>query len=281
MSHKIAQPLALIINQSLNTGQVPSILKIAKVKPVYKKNDNTICDNYRPISLLPIVSKIFERVVHKQLSLYLSENKLLFKSQHGFRQNHSTETATLELVDKVMKHLDNNETPISIFIDLSKAFDTLNHDILLHKLSFYGIRGTALNWFSSYLSNRYQFVEYLNCKSTKLPITTGVLQGSILGPLLFNIYMNDISQASSVFDFLLYADDTTLTCSFEKLQVQGRNENIISAALNDELDKILVWLTVNKLSLNPSKTKYIIFHLPQKPASVIPSPKLNICESNK
>ena len=160
VSTKLASPLAIIVNQSLNSGIVPQALKVSKVTPVFKKNDNTLCDNYRPIALLPTISKILEKIVHKQLITYLINSKLLFNSQHGLRQNHSTETATLEFIDKILKHLDNNETPVSIFLDLTKAFDTLNHDILLYKLSCYGIHNTALDWFNSYLSQRYQYVEY-------------------------------------------------------------------------------------------------------------------------
>ena len=272
----LSYPLSIIVNQSLNTGIFPQPLKISKVTPLFKKDDKTSCNNYRPISLLPIISKVLEKVVQKQLSAYLSENKNIFCSQHGFRQNHSTETATLEFVDKILQHLENNETPISIFLDLTKAFDTLNHDILLYKLSFYGINNTALNWFSSYLSNRYQFVEFKNCHSSKLKIQTGVPQGSVLGPLLFSIYINDINIASTAFDFILYADDTTLTCIPGKL-LQSENQDVsISDAVNDELGKIFEWLLANKLSLNVSKSKYMVFHSPQKAISTLKSLKPTI-----
>ena len=276
VSTKLASPLAIIVNQSLNSGIVPQALKVSKVNPVFKKNDNTLCDNYRPIALLPTISKILEKIVHKQLITYLINSKLLFNSQHGFRQNHSTGTATIEFNDNILKHLDNNETPVSIFLDLTKAFDTLNHDILLYKLSCYGIHNTALDWFNSYLSQRYQYVEYLNCHSSKLPITTGVPQGSILGPLLFNIYINDINKASTVFDFELYADDTTLTCTLERLSPLLTRETNFSDIVNKELHNIFIWLSVNKLSLNASKTKYILFHLPQKYASRLEPLKLII-----
>ena len=163
VSFKLAYPLMIIVNQSLNSGIFPQSLKLAKIKPLLKKDDNTVINNYRPISLLPTISKIVEKVVHKQIVSYLNKHSFLFAGQHGFRNSHSTETATLEFIDKVFKHLDNDKTPISIFLDLSKAFDTLNHNILLQKLSYYGIQNSALTWFESYLTNRYQYVEYLTC----------------------------------------------------------------------------------------------------------------------
>ena len=145
-------PLVIIINQSLLTGIVPLRLKIAKVIPLFKKDDNTIVDNYRPISLLPWISKIFDRIAYKQLYSYFSDFKLFYFSQHGFRTLHSTETATLEFIDRVLNCLDSGNTDLSIFIDLSKAFDTIDHHILLSKLSYYGIRNNSLSWFESYLT---------------------------------------------------------------------------------------------------------------------------------
>ena len=221
--------LKIIINQSLTTGVFPDKLKIAKVIPLYKKGDDRILDNYRPISLLPSISKVFEKIVFQQLYEYFVSNKLIYNSQYGFRQLHSTELASLELVDRLTQNLDAGKVSISVFLDLSKAFDTLNHEILLTKLSHYGVRGTANNWFHSYLSNRQQFVHYENTQSIMMPISTGVPQGSILGPLLFLIYMNDIHEASAKFHSVLYADDTSLVeplCTFDTISQNKNNDKI-------------------------------------------------------
>ena len=275
----LSLPLSVIINQSLNTGIFPDKLKIAKVLPLYKKECNTIFDNYRPISLLPCIYKIFERVAYNQLYDYFDSHRLFYHSQHGFRTKHSTETATLEFIDKIMRHLDNGELPIAIYIDLSKAFDTIDHTILLSKLNFYGVKDNSLNWFSSYLSNRKQFVAFKDSTSDLHANDIGVPQGSILGPLLFIIYVNDLCQVTQNFTPILYADDTTLEaplCSFNYLQ--NAHNFSTSQLINSELINISKWLSVNKLSMNTVKTKYMIFHLPQRHISKIP--ELNISINN-
>ena len=171
----------------MTTGIFPERLKIAKVIPLHKKDDPYIFDNYRPISLLTSVSKVFEKVVFQQVYDYFHTNKLLYKSQYGFRADHSTELASLELCDRILRYLDEGKIPITIFLDLSKAFDTLDHGILLDKLNYYGIKNTALNWFRSYLTQRYQYIDINGTSSEMLQIKTGVQQGSFLGPLLFLI----------------------------------------------------------------------------------------------
>ena len=174
ISLEIISVLSLIINQSLSTGIFPDKLKIAKITPIYKKDDPHLPDNYRPISLLPAISKVFEKVAFIQIYEYFTNNELLYESQYGFRTLHSTELAALELTDKIYLQLDKKKIPLAIFLDLSKAFDTIDHAILLDKLRYYGIRGTALMWFTSYLTNRYQYVEF-NCESSDLlEIKTGV-----------------------------------------------------------------------------------------------------------
>ena len=211
-------------------------------------------DNYRPISLLSSISKVFEKVV--------------------FLQKHSTELATMELMDRVISALDDKDLPISIFMDLSRAFDTLDHTTLLHKLKYYGINGITLNWFNSYLSNRRQYVEIDNVLSTKMVINTGVPQGSILGPLLFLIYMNDIPNSSQAFRFVLYADDTTLFSTIEyTIPIDSSDVNYL---LNRELLLVYEWLFLNKLSLNIKKTKFMLCHPYQKDVwNLVPVLKIN------
>ena len=195
--------VTLIINQSLNTGIFPERLKIAKVIPIYKKDDAKMFENYRPISILPAISKILEKTIFNELHDYFQDNKLYCKNQYGFRRNQSTEYAALELIDRVILDMDKSEIPFSIFIDLSKAFDTLDHNILINKLQYYGIKDTALDLFQSYLSNRRQYVQIGNNKSATTAITTGVPQRSILGPQLFIIYINDIIKFSTLFHTII------------------------------------------------------------------------------
>ena len=266
LAPSIITPLTHIINQSLCTGIFPHRLKIAKVIPLFKKNDPHIFDNYRPISLLSSISKTFEKVVFNQVYEYFTNNELFYNSQYGFRKLHSTEYASLELVDRISQYLDNGKLPVTVYLDLSKAFDTINHEILLKNLEYYGFTDTPLKWFRSYLHNRQQYVFFNGCCSTPKTLETGVPQGSILGPLLFLIYMNDIKEACKKFIPILYADDTGLVsslCSFyddkDKYDI-----NEISRDINDELSCVQEWLNINKLSLNVSKTKYMIFHHRQR-----------------
>ena len=273
----VSTPLSIIINQSLCSGIFPSKLKIAKVFPLFKKGDIQLFGNYRPISLLSSVSKVFEKAAYGQLYEYSSSHALFYDSQYGFRKYHSTELAALELVDRIHKEIDENKIPFSVFLDLSKAFDTLDHDILLHKLQYYGITGTALDWFRSYLTERYQYVDYNGASSSMKLLTTGVPQGSILGPLLFIIYMNDIHTVSDNLNFILYADDTTFTSPLCSFTYGGYHDiNRVSTLINSEITKISEWLSVNKLSLNANKTKFMIFHNYQKVMTDSDIPQLEI-----
>ena len=272
--NEIVHVLTLIINQSLSTGIFPDRLKIAKVLPLYKKKENYLFDNYRPVSLLPSISKVLERIVHMQLLEHFDSLNIFYENQYGFRSKHSTELAAVELLDRIVSQMDNNDTPINIYLDLSKAFDTLDHDILLYKLQYYGVRGNALLLLRSYLENRQQFVEYGNIESDYLPLSTGVPQGSILGPLLFIIYINDINMATSTFKATIYADDTALSATLSAFSV---SELSVEEKINKELDKVNDWFKLNKLSLNIAKTKAMLFHTPQK--RVIP-PNIMINDTN-
>jgi len=262
-------PLTLIINQTLKTGEFPNELKIARVKPLFKAGNSYDICNYRPISLLPSISKIFERIIFQQLFEYLNNNKLISCEQFGFRPGYSTELASLRLIDHITKQMDQMELPLNIYIDLSKAFDTLDHTILLSKMNFYGISGRELNLFRNYIINRHQFVEFNGCKSIVRTISTGVPQGSILGPLLFLIYINDLPHVSNLFEMLMYADDTTLFCNIKHTTTE--------VELNTELKKISNWLSSNKLSLNVKKSKYMVFHTSQRQVEY-PLLKLNDTE---
>ena len=275
----IAPTLSVIINQSLCTGVFPDKLKIAKVIPLFKKGDESLIENYRPISLFSSISKVFERIVFNQLYKYLDDNNLLFDSQYGFRKHHSTELAAVELIDRIYKTMDQGDIPISIFLDLSKAFDTLDHSILLNKLEYYGVKGSASRWFSSYLTGRYQYVDMEGVRSEISYIKTGVPQGSILGPLLFILYVNDMHTISEKFAFITYADDTTLTCPLVSLSFdQEHTIDSISRGIDNEMKKVTDWLAVNKLSLNVSKTKYMLFHFSQRTLRDCDIPKIRINE---
>ena len=257
LSSVLINPLTLIINQSLVTGIFPNKSKIAKVLPLFKKDDCAVMDKYLPISLLTAISKLFEKVFFSQLYDYFRNNDLFYDSQYGFLKNHSTEFVAMELTDKVLKDIDEKQITLAIFMDLSKGFDTLDHSILLRKLAYYGINGSALEWFTSYLTGRNQYVEIDGISSDILSLSTGVPQSSILCPLLFLIYMNDIPNCTEYFNFILYADDTTLSSIIRIPSVSLIN-------INNELAKVYDWLAVNKLSLNIGKTKYVIFHAMNK-----------------
>jgi len=248
----IAEPLTVMFNYSFVTGTFPDMLKIAKVCPVYKCDDKLLVSNYRPISVLPVFSKILERIMYNRVVTFINQQNVLSDSQYGFRDHHSTYMALLNLVDRISNSIESKHFSVGVFMDLSKAFDTVDHSILLEKLKLYGIRGVANNWIRSYLCNRVQFVQIQHVKSSRLPVTCGVPQGSILGPLLFLIYINDITHVSKIANTILFADDTNLFFG-------GPNIDLLCLTINDELDKIATWFNLNKLSLNIKKTNFIMF----------------------
>jgi len=249
----ITGPITHLLNCSLSAGLFPDKAKVARVIPVYKnKGDKQCYSNYRPISLLPTFSKIMEKLIYDKLFRFLVRYQILFKSQYGFRSGHNTTHASLDFLSTIEEAFENNEFAIGIFCDLSKAFDTLDHQILLNKLEHYGIRGQWLLWFESYLSNRSQFVELNGTPSTYEAISVGVPQGSILGPLLFLIYINDLPASLDKLRAVMFADDTNLI-------IRGQNLAELTSTLNAELSSLNDYFKANKLKLNVDKTKMVCF----------------------
>ena len=257
----IAKPLTTIINLSLAKGKVPDEWKAARVIPLFKKGKIENLDNYRPISVLSTASKILERAVHCQLYEYLNKHKLLNPFQCGFRRNHSTETAAISFTDSIRRQMDQSCLTGAVFIDLRRAFDAVDHALLLDKLRRYGIMESELAWFRDYLSNRTQIVSYQNKLSSPRTISTGVPQGSILGPLLFVLFINDLPEATAKCSVLLYADDAVLFSSAKDAQT-------IEQALNYDLSVISDWISQNHLFLNKEKTEVVLFGTSQKLATV-------------
>ena len=250
-------PLTTIINKSMREGIFPTLLKFANVCPIFKKGEKTKCSNYRPISLLSNVSKLFEWALYKRIEDFLNINNTIYDLQFGFRKKYSTTHALLSMTEVIRKQLNGGSYSCGVFVDLQKAFDTVNHDILLSKLDHYGIRQNANLWIKSYLCNRKQSVKVNGCISECEEITCGVPQGSILGPLLFIIYINDMHRAVKQSIVHHFADDTNLIFS-------GKSPNEIRITLNKELQHLYEWLCANRLSLNAQKTEFIIFRPARK-----------------
>ena len=247
----IANILVRLINECLSKGVFPNCLKRALVVPIHKSGPKDSPDNYRPISLLPCISKIFEKVIYKRIINFCISKKVISEKQFGFRKKHSTQHALIHLTDFLLEKLDNSEKSIVVFLDLSKAFETVNHQILLDKLYHYGIRGIAYNLLKSYLSNRKQCVKSGNHFSVFMNIECGVPQGSILGPLLFLLYVNDLPLTVDLYS-ILFADDTCVLSSSKDMELLTRDINAKLAKLNE-------WFVSNKLTVNYTKTNYIVF----------------------
>ena len=254
----LSDPISYIFNNIINSGQYPDMLKIACVTAVFKSGDKTNPNNYRPISTLSNLNKVFEKLLHIRLYSFFESRGIICKEQYGFRKKKSTSDAVNEFLSKVYKAMSDKKYLGAVFLDLSKAFDTVNHDILLKKLEHYGIRGLALNLLKSYLTNRKQYVTVDGNKSQTQEMTIGVPQGSVLGPLLFLIYINDLPLSIKKMNAILFADDTTLFTSHSDL-------NTLSKNMSDDLQMVSEWLIANQLTLNISKTHYIIFSTREVP----------------
>ena len=259
----ISKPLC-IINNSFKNGIFPDLFKVAKIIPVYKKGSKLDRSNYRPISLLSNISKIFEKLMHTRLYGFLDRFERLYKYQFGFRNKHSTTHTLINITEAIRKALDEKSYACGVFVDLQKAFDTVNHNILLTKLNYNGIRGSALEWFRSYLSNRSQFVSINDKLSTIKMLASGVPQGSILGPLLFLIYINDLHECIKHSTTYHFADDTNLLLISNSLKKLNKH-------INHDLSNLVHWLRANKISLNTKKTELIIF----RPKNTIVTKHLN------
>ena len=240
-----------IFNTSITTNCFPSSWKLAIISPIYKrKGSQGEPGNYRPVALLPVISRVLEKLVLKQLFIYMNEHSILSSCQHAFRKRHSTATALLEVTDQVWKSMDVRQVTTNVLLDLSKAFDKVDHTILINKLTHYGL---YCDWFRSYLTGRSQAVRQLEKTSTFLSTTSGVPQGSCLGPVLFSIYTNDLPQhlASKV---VMYADDTQLIASYKLA-----DQDYATKKLQSDLDTLELYMERNKLTINAAKTQVITF----------------------
>ena len=248
-----SQALAIVFNLSVQEGCFPSFMKIAKILPQHKGDSVLSESNYRPISLLPIFSKIFERLIYDRLIQFIDSHNILSELQFGFQKNKSTEQAVSSIVTALNCAKYNKLSSYCVFLDFAKAFDTVNHQILLGKLQHYGLYGKSFSLLESYLSDRKQQVEINGTLSDSGVIKHGVPQGSVLGPLLFLLYINDISESSKILKFYLFADDTTVYYADK----YNKNTELL---LNTELMKVSEWLAANKLSLNVKKSNFLHFH---------------------
>ena len=250
--HVIKVPLCTIFNVSLTTGVFPELLKIAKVVPLHKGGEKCLCDNYRPISLLPVISKVLEKIVYVRLVSHLDENDVFYSRQYGFRKKHSTMDAVVNLVSEILGSFEQNRMVLAVFIDLRKAFNTISHSLIIRKLECLGVSDIALTWFKSYLTGRSQCVSLGKSISAPTHLKVGVAQGSLLGVLLFNLVINDLYRSLKYSTAILYADDTTLIIS-------GTNLHFMKMKLQADLNGLSIWLKLNRLKLNVSKTKCMLF----------------------
>ena len=248
----IAKPLSIILNLSLQSGKFIADWKHAKVIPLHKTGPTTERNNYRPISILPILSKILERFVHMHFSTFLDLNNLLATTQSGFRKQHSTTTALLNVTERWFKNIDKGLVTGIVFVDLRKAFDTVDIHILLDKLPQFGVTGKEHSWFKSYLTSRFQSVAFGGQISEPMPVSIGVPQGSILGPLLFLLYLNDLPSVPDHCNVGMYADDTEIDAACCPAEVETLEQQ-----LNNDLCKLNDYLNANRLNTNIPKCQFM------------------------
>jgi hypothetical protein len=253
VSHVVCGPLAKIFNKCISDGCFPEELKLAKVIPLYKSGSPQLMNNYRPISLLSLFSKIFEKIIKARLLDYTEQNNFLTKSQYGFRKRSSTTLAVTDLISSIEFSRNSGKHTLALFLDLRKAFDTVNHELLLNKLQLYGFRGPSLKLLTSYLIGRSQITLIGNVSSSLKLINHGVPQGSVLGPLLFLLYINDFQNCADGVDIKLFADDAAALMSHE-------NVDYLYIWAEQIISKFFGWLTGNRLSLCWEKTLSMFFH---------------------
>ena len=266
----IAYPLMLIYNASLMNGIFPDIWKLARVTPIYKSGPKSDTNNYRPISVISVFSRMLERLTHDQLFEFLKTNKRLTSNQAAFRKHYSTITSLIGSTDYWYESIDHSKVNLTVFLDLKKAFDTVDHSVLMKKLRAYGVRDKSGDWFESYLTNRKQFCSLNGLHSKAKKVTCGIPQGSCLGPLLFIIYLNDLEECLQFSRASIYADDTSLT-------IASSNSVKLVDDAHRELLNISEWMRVNKLSPNPKKTEFMVIGHPLKTRSLDPGGGYSHC----
>ena len=260
-TNEIAPFITKLINMSFDSGVYPDEWKSSKICPLFKKGETSLICNYRPIAILPVVSKLIEKVAHKQLYTFLSTHNILSKSQFGFRPGHSTSAALGSLTDDWLRFIDIGQIIGAIYIDLKRAFDTVDTKVMSTKLRRIGCSDRVIKWFISYLNNRKQRVAVRGTLSDEHSVSLGVPQGSVLGPLLFLIYIDDLVQALKHCSITMYADDTTL-------YVHSTSLLDIQCKLQDDMNSLKEWLYANKLKLNTDKTKFMLIGTPQKLSNI-------------
>ena len=265
----LAESLCTIFNRSIETGIFPDERKGAKVLPLFEQGERTDINNYRPISIIPVVAKVFERIIYDQAYAFLTNNNILSNCQSGFGRLHSTVTALLKVTNDWAYNIDRGNVNSVVFLDLNKAFDTVNHSILLSKLNAYGFGCSTNNWFASYLHDRSQKCFVNNHLSDYCTLLCGIPKGTILGPLLFLIYINDLPNCLEHSKPRMYADDTHLTFA-------SNNVEDMNLYLNQDLAKVNEWLVANKLTLNQSKTEFMLIGSMQRLSIFISAPSLAI-----